>query len=98
MAKKPTVSRGVAAVALMALSKREFFQRLLDDPEGALADVRADLELSDDEVADVVSLIREGSRDITSRDALVLWDGWRATGKWGGVRPWPSFLPFWPMH
>jgi len=94
---KPEISRGMAAVALMALSKREFFSRLLDDPEQAVAEVRADLELTDGEVDEVVAAVREGRRDMTRAEAEALWDGWRATGRWGPAPPppWPSLM-FWP--
>ena len=95
MMKGPNISRGVVVVGLMALSKREFFQRLLADPTDALAAVRAELELTDEEVAEVTRVIVEGSGEMAPQDGLRLWDGWRATGKWGGAF-WPAFRPTWP--
>lgn len=91
MAKKRDVSRGVAEVALMALSKRQFFQRLLEDPDGTLEDVRSDLGLSQDDVDDVKALVAEGLRDLEPADVLTSWDDWRSTGRWGGDRGWITF-------
>lgn len=95
MPKERDITRGVAVVALMALSKKEFFQRLLADPEEALAGVKAELELSDDEVAEVVEVIQESTQEITPHEALQIWDGWRATGRWPVIKFWPIYR-FWP--
>jgi len=96
MAKQPDISRGVVVVALMALSKREFFQRLLANPAEALAGVRRELELTDDDIVEVTRVIEDGTREIPPQEALRLWDDWRATGKWAGGMFWPTLLPFWP--
>jgi len=92
----PAVSRAVAVVALMALSKREFFRRLLDDPRGALEEVQAELELGPDDIDEVVGLVAEASRDMKAQQALELWDDWRARGIWGDGH-WPEMSPHWPI-
>jgi hypothetical protein len=97
MAKGPDdISRPVVVVALMALSKREFFQRLLANPTDALAGVRTELGLTDDDVAEVTRVVEAGSQEIAPQEALRLWDDWRATGRWGGGVFWPKFRAFWP--
>jgi hypothetical protein len=95
---KAEISRGLALVALMALSKKEFFQRLLDDPDAALADVQAQLELTPGEVAEVKSVVRDALEDITAQKALEAWNDWRSTGTWSRVVLWPKLLPFWPTR
>jgi hypothetical protein len=96
MEKGPDISRGVVVVAFMALSKREFFQRLLANPAEALAGVRTELELTDHDVVEVTRVIEKGSQEIAPQDALRLWDDWRATGKVSGGLFWPSLRPYWP--
>jgi hypothetical protein len=96
MKQEPGSSRGVVVVAFMALSKREFFQRLMANPAETLAGVRTELELTDDDLVEVTKVIREGLREIEPRDALRLWDDWRATGKVDRGLFWPSLRPYWP--
>lgn len=78
------VSRGVAVVALMALSQRGFFEHLLENPRSALAGVRVELNLGHEDVEEVTRLIEETRGRMSPEDALRLWDDWRETGIWGG--------------
>lgn len=75
-----TSSYGPVKVGLMALHDREFFERLLKNPRKTLTD-RADLNLNDADVEQVVQLIQRQS-GLSPADALAKWDRYHAMGDW----------------
>jgi len=88
MPKKRDVSPRVTDVALMALSKRQFFQSLLHDVRGTLEEARSELGLEEDDITAVEELVAAYLESRSHEDVLTFWDDWRSTGRWGGDRGW----------
>jgi hypothetical protein len=67
---------------MMALHDKAFFQRLLTDPRGTLAEraLREALGLTDADVDAVVRVIERGHAQRPAAEHLAMWDRWNETG------------------
>ena len=94
-----SISRGMAVVALLALVDREFLQDLLADPEQALKRVKERLDLTDDDIAEVTSVVQAGLEEMTP-DAAMAWveDMVRGELRPPPPPPWPIRRPYWPVR
>lgn len=89
-------SYGPTAVGLLALRNREFFAKLMKDPEGAMrAEMKTGrLKLSDDDIKAVVSLMEERNRVRPHSDPMQMWVKYQATLTWDD-KDWPMGWPTW---
>lgn len=84
-------SYGPTAVGLLALHDRKFFSELLVEPEKAMRQAMEEkkLQLSDDDIKTVATLIRERNVAFPDSDALIKWEKYRKTGSWD-MMDWPT--------